>query len=84
MKKRRVTLLKVKKGVYTVGWEVFQPATNGYDAYRLVCEDVPRPELKDTLQALAVYVAEICELPKEAAERGLSCRIRVIRCFMCR
>lgn len=71
MKKRRVTLLKVKKGVYTVGWEVFQPATNGYDAYRLVCEDVPRPELKDTLQALAVYVAEICELPKEAAERIL-------------
>jgi hypothetical protein len=60
--KHRITKIKVKKGVYTFGWETWQESTQSYDAYTLICEDVPREELKLCLQALAFFVVEICEL----------------------
>nr|DAS58902.1 MAG TPA: hypothetical protein [Caudoviricetes sp.] len=43
--KHRITKIKVKKGVYTFGWETWQESTQSYDAYTLICEDVPREEL---------------------------------------
>jgi hypothetical protein len=63
--KHRITKIKVKKGVYTFGWETWQESTQSYDAYTLICEDVPREELKLCLQALASFVVEICELHDE-------------------
>ena len=67
--KHRITKIKVKKGVYTFGWETWQESTQSYDAYTLICEDVPREELKLCLQALASFVVEICELHPDDEKR---------------
>lgn len=67
--KHRITKIKAKKGVYTFGWETWQESTQSYDAYTLICEDVPREELKLCLQALASFVVEICELHPDDEKR---------------
>ena len=67
--KRRLVRFLVKKGVYTIQWEVFQGESRGYDSYTLSCTDVPRPELLECLQALAPYVAELCELTRDGVGR---------------
>ena len=58
---RRVTKIKVKKGAYHFGWEVFQPNTKNWDQHTLTCKDQPRPEFLERLQTLANHVTEICE-----------------------
>ena len=58
---KRVTKIKVKKGVYYFGWEVFQASTKNWDQHTLSCKDEPRPELLERLQTLANHVTEICE-----------------------
>lgn len=58
---KRVTKIKVKKGVYFFGWEVFQGNTNNWDQHTLSCKDQPRPELLERLQVMANHVTEICE-----------------------
>ena len=58
---KRVTKIKVKKGVYYFGWEVFQASTKNWDQHTLSCKDQPRPELLERLQTLANHVTEICE-----------------------
>lgn len=67
--KHRITKIKVKKGVYTLGWEIFQEATNSFDSYALACEDLPREELNTCLQALAPHVVAICELDVRDTEK---------------
>ena len=58
---KRITKIKVKKGVYCFGWEIFQANTSNWDQHTLTCKDVPRPELLGRIQAMASHVAEICE-----------------------
>lgn len=58
---KRITKIKVKKGVYYFAWEVFQASTSNWDSYTFSCKDQPRPELLERLQTLANHVAEICE-----------------------
>ena len=58
---KRVTKIKVKKGVFYFGWEVFQANTKNWDQHTLSCKDEPRPELLERLQILANHVTEICE-----------------------
>ena len=58
---KRVTKIKVKKGVFYFGWEVFQANTKNWDQHTLSCKDEPRPEILERLQILANHVTEICE-----------------------
>lgn len=58
---RRITKIKVKKGVYYFGWEVFRASTKNWDQHTLSCKDQPRPELLERLQVMANHVTEICE-----------------------
>ena len=58
---KRITKIKVKKGVYYFAWEVFQASTNNWDQHTLSCKDQPRLELLERLQVMANHVTEICE-----------------------
>lgn len=58
---KRVTKIKVKKGVYYLAWEVFRASTKNWDQHTLSCKDQPRPELLERLQVMANHVTEICE-----------------------
>lgn len=41
----------------------------GWDEYSMTCSELPRPEFHTAMQALAVHVVEMCELPEEYLER---------------
>ena len=58
---KRITKIKVKKGVYYLAWEVFRAGTKNWDQHTLSCKDQPRPELLERLQVMANHVTEICE-----------------------
>ena len=68
-KKKRITKIKVKKGEYFFGWEVYQEATKSWDAYTMKCEDPPREELKERLLAMVAHVIEICEFDERDAKK---------------
>ncbi len=66
--KRRITKIKVKKGVYFFGWEIYQDATQNWDAHTLTCKDHPRDEFFLAIKNMVRHVMDICEFPK--AEDG--------------
>ena len=68
-KKKRITKIKVKKGEYFFGWEVYQEATKSWDAYTMTCKDPPREELKERLLAIVAHVINICEFDKRDEKR---------------
>lgn len=68
-KKKRITKIKVKKGEYFFGWEVYQEATKSWDAYTMKCEDPPREELKERMLAMVAHVIEICELNERVGKK---------------
>lgn len=68
-RKKRITKIKVKKGEYFFGWEVYQEATKSWDAYTMKCEDPPREELKERLLAMVAHVIEICELDERSTKK---------------
>lgn len=39
--KRRITKIKVKKGVYFFGWEIYRDATRNWDEHTLPAKTVP-------------------------------------------
>ena len=63
--KRRITKIKVKKGVYFFGWEIYQDATRNWDEHTLTCKDHPRDEFFLAIKNMVRHVMDICEFPKE-------------------
>lgn len=67
--KKRITKIKVKKGVYFFAWEIYQKDTDSWDAYTMTCKDPPRVELKERILAMVAHVIDICEFDKRDAKR---------------
>lgn len=65
---KRVTKVKVKKGIYYFAWEEYQSSTTNWDAHTLTCKDKPRDELLTAMVALVPHVLDICEFDKENAK----------------
>ena len=63
--KRRITKIKVKKGVYFFGWEIYKDATRNWDEHTLTCKDRPRDEFFLAIKNMVRHVMDICEFPKE-------------------
>lgn len=63
---KRVTKVKVKKGIYYFAWEEYQSSTTNWDAHTLTCKDKPRDELLAAMVALVPHVLDICEFDEEA------------------
>ena len=68
-RKKRITKIKVKKGVYFFAWEIYQKATDSWDAYTMTCKDPPRVELKERMIAMVAHVINICEFDKRDEKR---------------
>lgn len=65
---RRITKIKIKKGICFFGWEIYQNATQNWDAHTLTCKDHPRDEFFLAIKNMVRHVMDICEFPK--AEDG--------------
>lgn len=63
--KRRITKIKIKKGICFFGWEIYQNATQNWDAHTLTCKDRPRDEFFRAIKNMVRHVMDICEFPKE-------------------
>lgn len=63
--KRRITKIKVKKGVYFFGWEIYQDATRNWDEHTLTCKDRPCDAFFLAIKNMVRHVMDICEFPKE-------------------
>ena len=68
-RKKRITKIKAKKGEYFFAWEIYQKATDSWDAYTMTCKDPPRVELKERMIAMVAHVIDICEFDKRDAKR---------------
>lgn len=58
----RLTKIKVKDGTWFFAWETFKEKLKRWDSYTFESDDAPLPELRERLQAMAIHVAEICEI----------------------
>lgn len=62
---RQITKIKIKKGICFFGWEIYQNATQNWDAHTLTCKDRPRDEFFRAIKNMVRHVMDICEFPKE-------------------
>jgi hypothetical protein len=75
-----ITKVKHSKGETKILWNESRREQEELIEHEMTCTEMPRPELLDAIKAFIPYVLEICELPKDYAERMSVSAIHLNQC----